>query len=1146
MIFRTLKMAGFKSFAESAEVEIESGLTGIVGPNGCGKSNIVEGLRWVMGESNARQMRGGEMDDVIFAGTDMRPARNLAEITLRLDNTDRSAPSEFNDDEELEITRKIERGKGSSYFVNAKPARAKDVQLLFADSATGARSSGIVSQGRIGAIVGARPTDRRALLEEAANIRGLHARRHEAELRLRGAETNLERLDDVIAGLIEQRDSLRKQARQASRYRSVADRIRKAEAQLFLARWVRAQANLVEADEALRNDRLVAAEKTEAAAACATLRAEHAAALPPLRETEIARAAEYQRLTIGRDELDREEVRIQDALKRVTTQQSRIAEDIAREASLRADADAAVERLTSETATLQDAINTAVPEQEAAKAELAAARAESDAADAALADAAGRARAAAATRSALGGRITDLQSRIQSAGAALAAISLDEMTTATSDTAAALTKTEARWQAARDRLDASEGALNSQQQSSENAVNIQREASTLSTRLQAEIDALSYLLAAPDGSADVPIADCLTVTGDMEQALTAYLAEELASPAGSGQTSFWRTIDGTQSGDDTLAGLVPPEGTLPLADFVSGAPELAATLAGVGIATDADTAQKLQPRLRPGQALTTREGGLWRWDGFTRRTDAQDSSAERIRQRQRLEILEGEFAKANIENARLADLADTAAAALTAARNEQSAARLAASEAESELAAARRSDETARLRLTTAQERAEELRATAATLGDDLGSAEAEAAALGDDNALQARETEARISAETARGKLGDAMQAEARFGETLRSANERMTTANAEMAQWQKRLSGAAQRVTQMQTRLAEGETEKTRLSAKPDEIAKQRLALGDQLDSAETARQKAGDALRNAEALLAAAEADQRTADSVLAEARERLIRAEGTRELAEESRRVIHEQIVEKLNCTPDALGELAEIKDASTLDVLHVLEERVQRLFRERDTIGPVNLRAETEMEEVATRITSMEAERDDLIAAIDKLRSAISKLNRQGREQLLNSFAAVNNHFKDLFKTLFGGGTAELQLTESDDPLEAGLEIMAQPPGKRLQSLSLLSGGEQALTALAIIFAVFLTNPAPICVLDEVDAPLDDTNVARFCDLLRDISAKTNTRFMVITHHRLTMAQMDRLFGVTMEQRGISKLVSVDLQTAERIRDAAVA
>jgi len=280
-------MAGFKSFADGAEVDIESGLTGVVGPNGCGKSNIVEGLRWVMGESSARQMRGTEMDDVIFSGTDQRPARNLAEISLTIDNTDRKAPSEFNNADEIEITRKIERGKGSSYYINSRPARARDLQLLFADSSTGARSTGIVSQGRISAIVSAKPSERRLLLEEAANIRGLHTRRHEAELRLRGAETNLERLQDVIKGLSEQSDSLRKQSRQAARYRSVNDRIRKAEAQLMLSRWHAAQLALASAQEQVDGARRDSEEKTRVSSAISAKRAERAAVLPELRKAEV-------------------------------------------------------------------------------------------------------------------------------------------------------------------------------------------------------------------------------------------------------------------------------------------------------------------------------------------------------------------------------------------------------------------------------------------------------------------------------------------------------------------------------------------------------------------------------------------------------------------------------------------------------------------------------------------------------------------------------------------------------------------------------------------------------------------------------------------------------------------------------------------
>ena len=1132
-------MTGFKSFAESAEVDIDDGLTGIVGPNGCGKSNIVEGLRWVMGESNARQMRGAEMDDIIFAGTDQRPARNLAEITLHLDNSTRTAPSDFNDDDEIEITRKIERGKGSSFYVNAKPARAKDVQLLFADSATGARSSGIVSQGRIGAIVGAKPVDRRALLEEAANIRGLHARRHEAELRLRGAETNLERLDDVIAGLVEQRDSLRKQARQAARYRSVADRIRKAEAQLLMARWSAAETALTDSDDALRAARSITAERTEAAAACATVRAEKAATLPELRETEVARAAEFQRLSIGRDELDREEARVRDAIARVTAQQAQMRDDIGREESLRGDAGDTITRLQAEAAELQRQIDDAEPQRATAAQTLATIRAEADAADAALAEAAGRVRAAVSTRDALATRIGDLQRRIAGAESSLADISLDSLADAAAAATATLSAAEAEAIKTAATLATADEGLASAQAATNTAQEAHREATTQNARLQAEIDALGYLLAGSDSGNDVPILDSLSVSGGMETALTACLADELSAPAGSGEMAYWR-------GGADASGLAAPEGSTPLAAHITGAPELAAALAGIGIVASSSEAQVMQPDLAPGQALTTAEGGLWRWDGFVRKAGATDAGAERIRQRQRLEELQAGFADAAAAESRLAAALEDAEAALAAARETQASCRGAAATADQALATARRDEESCRLRLAASEERAGDLQTGLATMRADLATAQTEAEELGDDAALAAAESAARQAAETQRGRLAEAMQAESQLAATLRAARDRQQSCLAETGQWQERQAGATARVEQMRARLAEAEAEQQSLAARPEEIAAQRHALADRLEEAETLRQQAADALRLAETALAEAETAQRQADASLAEGREAQIRAEGARERAEETRRVLLAQIEEKLGCGPDGLAALAETEDAATLGDLTSLEDRVQRLIRERDTIGPVNLRAEAEMEEVAARIESMEAEAEDLVAAIEKLRTAISRLNRQGREQLLSSFATVNGHFRDLFKILFGGGTAELQLTESDDPLEAGLEILAQPPGKRLQSLSLLSGGEQALTALAMIFAVFLTNPAPICVLDEVDAPLDDTNVARFCDLLREISSKTGTRFLVITHHRMTMARMDRLFGVTMEQRGISKLVSVDLQTAERIRDAAVA
>ena len=592
--------------------------------------------------------------------------------------------------------------------------------------------------------------------------------------------------------------------------------------------------------------------------------------------------------------------------------------------------------------------------------------------------------------------------------------------------------------------------------------------------------------------------------------------------------------------------LQPPAGTTALVDYVSGVPALSTSLAGVGVIDDAAQAESLQKQLRPGQAITSKDGSLWRWDGFVRLAPQADKSAERIRQRQRLEKLQTELTaivkKAEKDQSRAQQTQD----ALTQCQANLRECRAARHAAETKYGEIRRQAESDALKAEAAQLRAAELDQTLHDLAATLADCEAEIATLGDDAALTANETAARNTAEVAREALTAAMQAESRLAETIKNAENRLRTREQEAKAWQLRLDGTTGRIAEVENRLADGVQEQKRLDDLPSSIAKRRLEIADQLERAEHARQQASDALRFAENKLAEAEALQRDADTSLADAREIQIRTEGQQERCTSRLSDLKARIFEKLNCAPDAVAGIADADDPSSLPGIDVLENRVQKLIRERDTIGPVNLRAEAEMEDVTTRITSMETERDDLLAAIAKLRAAISQLNREGRERLLKSFAEVNQHFKTLFNKLFGGGTAELQLTDADDPLEAGLEILASPPGKRLQSLSLLSGGEQALTALAIIFAVFLTNPAPICVLDEVDAPLDDSNVVRFCDLLRDICSQTDTRFLVITHHRMTMARMDRLFGITMEQRGVSKLVSVDLQTAERIRDIAVA
>ena len=1139
MIFRSLKMAGFKSFAEAAEINIESGLTGIVGPNGCGKSNIVEGLRWVMGETSARQMRGGEMDDIIFAGTEQRPARNLAQITLELDNRKRSAPTEFNNSDDIEITRKIERGKGSFYYVNAKPARARDIQLLFADVASGARSSAIVSQGRIGAIVGAKPTDRRALLEEAASIRGLHARRHDAELRLSSAESNLERLDDVIASLIEQRDLLKKQARQAARYKSVAGRIRKAEAQLLLANLSDTTIELTAANIDLKQAKSTVEDCMQLATKRAIARTEISASLPSLRKSEAERAAAYQRLSIGREELDREEERLQQRIKQLTDSQAQLTSDISRETSLRDDANTAIKQLSYEASELAGEIANATPKQAEISQNLEVARANATMADTALADASAALRAAANTRAALNNRHNSITARQALTNASLEDLSTTELARQAKAAATEQIAAEADFHAVNKALETADKELTAATTAAEAAETARRDSTAQVARLQAEIDALQYLLVDQDDDEARPVIDQLSVRDGMETALAAYLADELSLPVGGGQRGYWQS---TPKKTD----LKPPNGTTALADYVSAVPALTTALAGVGVIDDPAQAEILQAQLRPGQAITSKDGSLWRWDGFVRLASKADKSAERIRQRQRLDQLQSELNASSKAAEKDQTNAKQTQDILVQCQTKLSDCRAASLAAEKKYGKMRRQAESDALRAESAQLRAAELTQILHDLATGLADCEAEIASLADDAALSATETNARHTADREREALTAAMQAESRLAETIKNAENRRSICEQDKNTWQLRLDGAAGRIAELENRLANGIQEQKRLDDLPFSIAKSRMEIGNQLEQAENARQEAANALQFAENKLAKAEALQRDADKALAEAREIQIRAEGHQERCTTRLGDLKARIFEKLNCAPDALTDIADTDDPTSLPGIEILEGRIQKLIRERDNIGPVNLRAEVEMEDVTTRITNMESDRDDLLAAIAKLRAAISQLNREGRERLLKSFAEVNQHFKTLFNKLFGGGTAELRLTDADDPLEAGLEILASPPGKRLQSLSLLSGGEQALTALAIIFAVFLTNPAPICVLDEVDAPLDDSNVVRFCDLLRDICSQTDTRFLIVTHHRMTMARMDRLFGITMEQRGISKLVSVDLQTAEKIRDIAVA
>ncbi|CAN0073107.1 unnamed protein product, partial [Discosporangium mesarthrocarpum] len=1149
--FNKLRLTGFKSFVDSTELEIAPGMTGIVGPNGCGKSNLVEALRWVMGETSAKQMRGGEMNDVIFGGTSDRPARNVAEVALVLDNSGRTAPPQFNENEELEVSRRIERDKGSTYRVNGSELRARDVQVLFADQATGPRSTALVSQGRVGALINARPVDRRHLLEEAAGITGLHSRRHEAELRLRAAETNLERLDDVVTTLDAQLQSLKKQSRQAKRYRNLSELIRQSEAVVLHQRWTAASAETSAAREALHGAESVVVEHARAVALANNARETAAEAVPPLRQAEAEAAAELQRLTMARNELDAEEQRVTEAMTQAETRLQQISSDIEREGHLSQDANTALERLGTERREIEAAnageaelIGNAAQALEAARENTGTLEAQLTALTERIASDEARLAALKREIGELTARDDRMREQFNNAVAERDALQAEGVDPAGIRAAeAALKEAEAALEAARDDLDNAENARSEADAERDRRREARHETESERSRLRAETAALEDLLAeAPDDIDWTPVLDRLEVTAGYETALGAALGDDLVAADDESKARHWKALP--PSANATAL----PAGAEPLANHVRGVPALARRLAQIGVVDDAATAARLVGELATGQRLVTRDGGLWRWDGFTVAAGDSTAAAARLRQRNRLDALRGELAAAEARwdeadraFATARDTAEAATAAERAARDALRAADTAIEQARTTHGELSREAVAKATRLENLREAVLRLEGELADIDGRLTERRTAFAEIGDLDG-------ARSDVEAARGRLSEARNAlhaaQASHDRLVREGEERRRRIEAivaEEASWNARARGTTERIAELETRRAAAQEEISGLATRPAEITEARNGLMTALGEAETKRSAAADRVAEAETTLAETDKALRTIEALHTESREARVRAESAVAQAEQVLTAVRERIAERLSCRPEGVRAMTGIAEDKELPALDAAESKLERLQRERDNMGPVNLRAEQEADELEEQIATIHSERDDLIAAIGRLRQGIASLNREARQRLLNSFKEVDQHFQTLFVRLFGGGRAHLQLTESDDPLEAGLEIFAQPPGKKLQALSLLSGGEQALTATALLFAVFLTNPAPICVLDEVDAPLDDANVDRFCTLVDEIARQSNTRFLLVTHHRMTMARMDRLYGVTMPERGVSQLVSVDLRGAEEIR-----
>ncbi len=1151
MKFTRLKLTGFKSFCELTEMHLEPGLTGVVGPNGCGKSNLVEALRWVMGESSYKAMRASGMDDVIFSGSGGRPGRNSAEVTLVLDNSDRSAPAALNVADELEVTRRIERESGSVYRVNGREVRARDVQLLFADASTGAHSPALVQQGRIGQLIASKPKQRRAILEEAAGISGLHSRRHEAELRLRAAEQNLERVDDIIAQVDGQLDTLKRQARLASRYRNISGDIRRAEATLYHIRWVTAR--FAEKEAEAQQGRLISqmADAQNAERAAAKQLEATDARLEPLRKAEAAAGAALQRIKILSSQLE-DEMRRADARRaELEDRQKQIGTDGDRERALVQEADNLLATYAAEKQNLNDAAAQEAESAAAARAEverlretLSAAETAAQSSTHALAQLrAHRMQCTQAVQSAtqrverLNQQIADIETETNGVRASLQA---DE---AVAERSAALEAARAR------STQAEQATLAAEQNVTDKQANLDVNRPVLAaveaevSSLESEAATLARVLNVEGGSLWPSIVDALKVTPGYETALGAALGEDLEASSDSGAPLYW-----AQSGDGAKD-MPLPAGALPLNKYVDAPSLLSRRLAQIGLVERVEGAA-LMRQLAPGQRLVSLEGDLWRWDGFVAAADAPTAAAQRLSQRNRLSDLDSEIAIARAKRTELQEQAEALQTSLDTARAHERTARETWRTAQREIAAAQTGLDVAQKALSELTSRQSALEAAAVRLQNELAeaqetfnSAQETLNACGDES-LAEQEAEAkhaalrdlRLTTEQAQLKLGG-------FENEAKLRDGRMRQINSEIDSWTRRKQGAEAQLAKLAQRVAEIAEQLKVLDASPDSFAAKRIALAEDATNAGADHKTASDRLAQSQTEFRAADKLAKDAHDGLAKVREELARVEERMKGHMAQRQQIEQIIQENLEAPASKTAEIAGLKPDMPLPDIDQTERKVERLKAERERLGGVNLAAEREAEDVKEKLETMTTDRDDLIAAIAKLRSGISSLNKEGRARLTEAFETVNNHFKQLFTSLFGGGTAELQFVESDDPLEAGLEIFARPPGKKPQTMTLLSGGEQALTALSLIFAVFLTNPAPICVLDEVDAPLDDANVERFCNLLDTMRARTDTRFVVITHNPITMSRVDRLFGVTMAERGVSQLVSVDLQTAHEVAEA---
>ncbi len=1147
--FTKLRLSGFKSFVDKTELEIGPGLNGIVGPNGCGKSNLVEAMRWVMGENSAKRMRGDGMEDVIFAGTSKRSPRNFAEVSLLLDNSKRTAPAAYNASDEVEIVRRIEKDRGSGYKINGKNSRARDVQMLFADTITGANSPSLVSQGHVTRMINAKPQDRRLILEESAGIAGLYARRHEAELRLRAADSNLIRLEDILGSMESRLSTLKRQSRQAIKYKNLSTSIREFEVQIAYLEWLTLKEKQNVLKTTFAESESIVAKNLAVVTQLTKTQNTQISDLPPLRKKEAEASAALQKQKIDFQNLEEEIERYRNDLQETKTQLHQISIDHQHEEKTLEETSTQLNKVKGEYEELleeQERDETLFKQKsklkEASHKELLVIEERYSA----LKE---NAAANMARKESLEKQIQRHESRINYLQERLAKFQ-DELKNCIlednihSDIAKyekQCGEKENSLIELKKKLDTYNIDIKESEQKREDAREALNKEEHGYAQINAEISVLEEFFSNDDGDDYKSVLDQISTDPGFEVALSRALGDSLMAALDKDAPAYWADMKHKD---------IPklPKGAIAMSSHVRAPKEMHLALSSIGYVDTIEQGSALAGELSPGQSLVSSDGAYWRWDGYFIQEKATDRHSVYLEQKNKKAALEKtktqnysqlEKARASFEEASsLYDYARTKCEEITkeikSCENVLTALRPELQKLKDKTQRVKADQERYNEQIASVEE---DISSTQEVLDNDKSSLKAllETQKDGDNNEVLISQAKEKL--DIAKEEYQHAVRDLDLFTQGRNTRLARIQAISDERLSLKNRNIRAAARSKELSERQEKLSEKLENLKENPIIKDDTRAIMLDEITTLEKQRDQAAEQLAACEENVSSTNSALKQAENILGEAREKRAQSQAFLSSLNEQITEVEYSVKERFDIPPKDLVNHSQSGDLVNYSIedLPKLKEQKDKYIKDRDSIGPVNLRAEIETRELEEELTTLLHERQDLVQAIDELRGGINKINKEARERLVSAFKHVNAHFEDLFKRLFGGGEAHLELIDSDDPLGAGLEIYAKPPGKSLQSLSLLSGGEQTLASIALIFAMFLTNPSPICVLDEIDAPLDDANVDRVCDLLDEIAERGETRFLVVTHHRLTMARMDRLYGVTMSEKGVSQLLSIDLQ-----------